>query len=78
MKTLSLIESATLELPQLPRAAADELYHFLQYLQFKYTLDLEIPLESLADEIDGFDADEALEEPGEISLAELKQELGLQ
>ena len=61
----------------MPRAALDELYHFLQYLQFKYKVDLESPLEALEDEIDGFDADVALQEPGEISLANLKQELNL-
>lgn len=58
------------------KAAVDELYHFLQYLEFKYQLDLEVTLEALEDEIDGFDADVALQEPGEVSLASFKQELG--
>ena len=61
----------------MPRAALDKLYHFFQYLQFKYKVDLESPLEALEDEIDGFDADVALQERGEISLARLKQELNL-
>lgn len=53
-------------------------HHFLQYLQFKYKVDLELSLEALEDEVDGFDADVALQETGEISLAGLKQELGLE
>ena len=77
MATLPLTEPVALELPPLPRAALDELYHFLQYLQFKYKADLEPTLETLEDEIDSFDADAALQEPGEISLADLKQELSL-
>ena len=77
MTTVPLTEPVALEIPQLPRAALDELYHFLQYLQFKYNVDLEVPLEALEDEIDGFDADVALQEHGELSLASLKQELGL-
>jgi hypothetical protein len=77
MATLPLTEPVALELPPLPRAALDELYHFLQYLQFKYKADLEPTLEALEDEIDSFDADAALQEPGEISLADLKQELSL-
>ncbi|NJN57210.1 MAG: hypothetical protein HC879_06765 [Leptolyngbyaceae cyanobacterium SL_5_9] len=77
MTTLPLTEPVTLEIPPLQRAALDELYHFLQYLQFKYKVDLELPLESLEDEIDSFDADAALQETGEISLSSLKEELGL-
>jgi hypothetical protein len=50
----------------------------LQYPQFKYKVDLEATLEALEDEIDSFDADVALQEPGELSLASLKQELGLE
>ena len=72
MTTLPLTEPVVLETPPMPRAALDELYHFLQYLQFKYKVDLESTLEALEDEIDGFDADVALQEPGEISLARLK------
>lgn len=77
MTTLPLTEIVNLEIPPLPRTALDELYHFLQYLQFKYSADLEQALESIEDEIDGFDADMALQEPGSVSLASLKQELGL-
>jgi len=77
MTTLPLTEPVALELPALPRTGLDELYHFLQYLQFKYAVDLDSTLEALEDEIDGFDADTALQETGEISLAHLKQELGL-
>ncbi len=78
MTTLPFTDPITLELAPLPRAALDELYHFLQYLQFKYGVDLESTLEAIEDEIDGFDADVALQEPGAISLSSLKQELGLQ
>jgi len=78
MTTQPLTEPVALEVPSLPRAALDELYHFLQYLQFKYKVDLEETLEGLEDEIDGFDADMALQEPGEMPLAKLKQELGLE
>ena len=78
MTTLPLTEPVALEVPALPRAALDELYHFLQYLQFKYRVDLELTLEALEDEIDGFDAEVALEETGSIPLASLKQELGLE
>jgi hypothetical protein len=42
--------------------ALDELYHFMQYLQFKYKVDLEPSLEALEDEIDNFDGDAALAE----------------
>jgi hypothetical protein len=72
MATLPLTEPVSLEIPPLPRPALDELYHFLQYLQFKYNADLEPTLEVLEDEIDGFDADVALQESGEISLGSLK------
>lgn len=78
MKTLPLTQPVSLEIPALPRAALDELYHFLQYLQFKYQLDLEATLEQLEDEIDGFDAEVALQEAGAIPLDALKQELGLE
>lgn len=78
MTTLPLTEPIDLEVPSLPRSALDELYHFLQYLQFKYKVDLELPLEALENEIDSFDADTALQEPGDISLSSLKQELGLE
>jgi hypothetical protein len=78
MTTLPLTEPVALEVPSLPRAALDELYHFLQYLQFKYQVDLELALEGLEDAIDGFDADVALQETGNISLADLKQELNLE
>ncbi|MBW4469598.1 MAG: hypothetical protein KME45_04250 [Stenomitos rutilans HA7619-LM2] len=78
MTTLPLTEPVALEVPSLPRAALDELYHFLQYLQFKYSVDLDSTLEALEDEIDGVDADTALQEAGEISLASLKQDLGLE
>ncbi|HEY9620637.1 MAG TPA: hypothetical protein V6C78_09725 [Crinalium sp.] len=75
MTTLPLTEPVVLEIPALNRAALDELYHFLQYLQFKYKVDLEFPLDALEDEIDSFDADVALQETEEISLASLKEEL---
>ena len=78
MTTMPLTDPITLEIAPLPRAALDELYHFLQYLQFKYGADLEPTLEAIEDEIDSFDADIALQEPGEVSLSSLKQELGLQ
>lgn len=78
METLPVTQPISLDFPALPRTALDEFYHFLQYLQFKYQLDLEMVLEALEDEIDGFDADIALQEPGEISLASLKQELRLE
>ncbi|MBE9098860.1 hypothetical protein [Vacuolonema iberomarrocanum] len=78
MKTLPLTQPVSLEIPALPRAALDELYDFLQYLQFKYQLDLEATLEQLEDEIDGFDAEVALQEAGAIPLDALKQELGLE
>lgn len=77
MTTLPLTEPLALDFPPLPRAALDELYHFLQYLQFKYNVDLELTLESLEDEMDSFDSDAALQEAGEVSLADLKHELGL-
>ncbi|WP_072620538.1 hypothetical protein [Spirulina major] len=78
MTTLPRTEPITLALPALNRAATDEIYHFLQYLQFKYGLDLEQCLEVLEDEIDSFDAAVALAEPGEMSLASFKQTLGLE
>lgn len=73
MTTLPLNEPVALELPALPRSALDKLYHFLQYLQFKYKVDLELPLETLEDAIDSFDAD-SVQEMGDISLPSLKQE----
>ncbi len=78
MKTLPRTQPIALEIPSMSRAALDELYHFLQYLQFKYNAELAVPLEALEDEIDSFDAEVALQGPSEISLASLKQELGLQ
>lgn len=73
------IEPVTLELPALSRHAIDELYHFLQYLQFKHQVDLEPAIEAIEDEIDVYDADVALQEPGEaITLEEFKRELGLE
>ncbi|MBE9139729.1 hypothetical protein IQ254_21440 [Nodosilinea sp. LEGE 07088] len=77
MTTVPLTDPITVEITPLPRAALDELYHFLQYLQFKYGADLEPTLEAIEDEIDDFDADVALQESGDISLSRLKQELGL-
>ena len=78
MTTLPLTETVNLEIPPLPRTALDELYHFLQYLQFKYNAELEQALESIEDEIDGFDADAALQESGGVPLERFKQELGLE
>jgi hypothetical protein len=49
MTTLPLTDPVVLEIPPLRRAALDELYHFLQYLQFKYDVDLEGTLEALED-----------------------------
>ena len=73
------IDPVTLEIPALSRRAIDELYHFLQYLQFKYRIDLEVALEAIEDEIDVYDAELALQEPGEpITLEQLKEELGLE
>ncbi|WP_052050551.1 hypothetical protein [Leptolyngbya sp. KIOST-1] len=60
MATVPLTDPISLELTPLPRMALDELYHFLQYLQFKYGVDLEPALEAIEDEIDTFDADVAL------------------
>ncbi|MGD1896789.1 MAG: hypothetical protein ACFB16_07535, partial [Phormidesmis sp.] len=45
-------DPVTLELPALSRSAIDELYHFLQYLQFKHQIDLEPAIEAIEDEID--------------------------
>ncbi|MEO0406844.1 MAG: hypothetical protein AAF289_05790 [Cyanobacteria bacterium P01_A01_bin.135] len=78
MTTLPRTGSVSLEVPSLPRTALDELYHFLQYLQFKYSADLEKAIEAVEDEIDGFDADATLQETGAVSLASLKQELGFE
>lgn len=78
MTTLPLTEPVALAVPPLPRSALDELYHFLQYLEFKYQINLESTLEILEDEIDSFDADAALQEPGEIPLDSLKREIGLE
>ena len=73
------IQPINLKLPALSRHAIDELYHFLQYLEFKYQLDLESALETIEDEIDPYDVDVALQEPGEpITLEELKKELGVE
>lgn len=72
------IDPVTLELPSLSRHAIDELYHFLQYLQFKHQVDLEPAIEAIEDEIDVFDADTALQEPGEdVPWEKLKEELEL-
>ncbi len=72
------IDPVTLELPSLSRHAIDELYHFLQYLQFKHQIDLEPAIEALEDEIDVFDVKVALQEPGEaIPWEKVKEELGL-
>ncbi len=72
------IDPITLELPSLSRHAIDELYHFLQYLQFKHQVDLEPAIEAIEDEIDVFDADVARQETGEaMPWEEFKQELGL-
>ena len=72
------IEAFTLEMPSLSRHAIDELYHFLQYLQFKHQVDLEPAIEAIEDEIDVFDVEVALQEPGEtISWEEVKKELEL-
>ena len=38
------IEAFTLEIPSLSRHAIDELYHFLQYLQFKHHVRPRTPL----------------------------------
>jgi hypothetical protein len=78
MTTSPLTQSVALELSPLPRVALDELYHFLQYLEFKYRVDLESAIETLEDEIDSFDADLALQEPGEVSLETFKQDLGIE
>jgi len=73
------IDPVTLELPSLSRPAIDELYHFLQYLQFKHEVDLEPAIEALEDEIDVFNVEVARQEPGEsITLEDLKKELGLE
>ena len=72
------IDPVTLELPSLSRHAIDELYHFLQYLQFKHQVDLEPAIEAIEDEIDVFDVEVALQEPGEtIPWEEVKKELEL-
>jgi hypothetical protein len=78
MTTLPQTESIPLEVPALPRTALDELYHFFQYLQFKYQVNLEPLIESIEDEIDVFDAEAASLEPGETSLSNLRQELKLE
>ena len=78
-KTKPKIDPVTLELPPLSRHAIDELYHFLQYLQFKHQVDLERAIEAIEDEIDVFDVEVALQEPGEaITLEDFKKELGLE
>jgi hypothetical protein len=62
MATPSKTKPVALAVPALPRTALDELYHFLQYLQFKYGVDLEPVIESIEDEIDVFDTEVALQE----------------
>ncbi|MGK7889047.1 MAG: hypothetical protein AB4042_06905 [Leptolyngbyaceae cyanobacterium] len=47
-------------------------------MQFKHGIDLETAIECIEDEIDCFDVAVALQEPGEVSLAQLKQNLGLE
>ena len=54
------VNPVTIELPALSRHAIDELYHFLQYLQFKHQVDLEPAIEAIEDEIDIFDVDATL------------------
>ena len=72
------IDSVTLEIPSLSRHAIDELYHFLQYLQFKHQVDLEAAIEALEDEMDIYDVEVASHELGEAMPWEaVKQELGL-
>lgn len=72
------IDPVTLELPALSRHAIDELYHFLQYLQFKHQIDLEPAIEALEDEIDVFDVKVALQQSeASISWEQVKQESGL-
>lgn len=78
MNTLPRTEPVALSMPALPRPALDERYHFVQYIQFKYKVDLELSLETLEDAIDSFDADQGMQEPGEILLASLKQALDLE
>ncbi|MGD1908924.1 MAG: hypothetical protein ACFB0C_23460 [Leptolyngbyaceae cyanobacterium] len=78
MTTLPLTEPVNLKVPSIPRSALDELYHFMQYLEFKYRVNLESSLEALEDEIDNFDGDAALAETGEVSLIHFKQELNLE
>ncbi len=66
-------------LPELPltRAAMDELYHFLQYLQFKYQMDLERAIAAIADEMDIVDSQAALAEGEGLPWHQVKQALGL-
>lgn len=78
-KAKSKTDPFTLELPSLSRHAIDELYHFLQYLQFKHQANLEPAIEAIEDEIDVLDVEVALQEPGEtIPWEKVKEELGLQ
>ncbi|MEL6263128.1 MAG: hypothetical protein AAFR12_18880 [Cyanobacteria bacterium J06626_6] len=77
-QTKPKLEPFTLELPALSRHAIDELYHFLQYLQFKHEIDLGPAIEAIEDEIDPYDVEIALQEPGEpVAWEDLKKELGL-
>ncbi len=72
------IDAFTLEVPPLSRDAIEELYNFLQYLQFRHEIDLNTALEAIEDEIDPYDAEIALQEPGDaVPWETLKQELGL-
>lgn len=76
---LPKIDPVTLELPSLSRHAVDELYHFLQYLQFKHQVDLEPAIEALEDEIDVFDIRVSQQEAEEtIPWEKVKQGLGLE
>lgn len=76
MNTLSS-QAHPVSLPplQLPRQGMDELYHFLQYLQFKYRTDLESAIESVEEEIDLIDCEEALKSHERIPWEQVKREL---
>lgn len=73
------IDAFTLEVPSLSRDAIEELYNFLQYLQFRHEVDLDTALEAIEDEMDPYDAEIALQEPGDpIPLEDFKKELGIE
>ncbi len=68
------IDAFTLEVPSLSRDAIEELYNFLQYLQFRHEIDLDTALEAIEDEIDPYDAEIALQEPGDaVPLGNLEE-----